>query len=377
MQDRTYAFLEHLYDEKIKHKEHRHEFVKQKLFFTIGLFSIGSLKLLNNPADLSFGKLLYFVPAVALAFDIYIFSEDFKVKRIGKFILNKCKNVYSEIEGMWEAWLKDFANRERLALFASAGLTIIALIASFLVLSLPIQHAEISNINQNAEISNINYQWFILNAAIITLVFEASIFQRNRLLHPSRIRFSTFGFVLLTAFALFGVLTVILILSDYQAIKPLRTLAKANNYFVIAVGAFLVASILSILFVYRESRIRLFKNRRNVLFTCNSPEAKQANSVSLIGDFNQWNPTANVLQKDKNGVLSTTVNDLIIGKEYQYLYKLGEDEFVTDVFEERSQLNQFNTYNSVIRVTPPLQEKFFFIVFAILIVVNTIAFLVF
>jgi hypothetical protein len=36
-------FLSQLDGEKLKHKEHRHEYVKQKLLYVIGLFSLGSL----------------------------------------------------------------------------------------------------------------------------------------------------------------------------------------------------------------------------------------------------------------------------------------------------------------------------------------------
>lgn len=37
---RRNLFIEHLYNEKLKHKEHRHEFVKQKLTFIVGIFSL-------------------------------------------------------------------------------------------------------------------------------------------------------------------------------------------------------------------------------------------------------------------------------------------------------------------------------------------------
>lgn len=87
-QQRNLDFLNLLYEEKLKHKEHRHEFVKHKMVFTITLFGLGSVNF-NDIANA--GILLYLVPFVALAFDVYILSEDFKVKRIGLFIRKREK----------------------------------------------------------------------------------------------------------------------------------------------------------------------------------------------------------------------------------------------------------------------------------------------
>ena len=39
-------------------------------------------------------------------------------------------------------------------------------------------------------------------------------------------------------------------------------------------------------------------NKRNRNFICNSPQAKH---VSLVGDFNGWNPNANPMQKAPDG----------------------------------------------------------------------------
>jgi 1,4-alpha-glucan branching enzyme len=39
-------------------------------------------------------------------------------------------------------------------------------------------------------------------------------------------------------------------------------------------------------------------------FVCNAP---QATSVSLVGDFNKWNPTANVMKKMPDGAWFITV----------------------------------------------------------------------
>jgi len=83
---RSCDFLNNLYEEKLLHKKNRHEYVKQKLIFIIGLFSLGSLKTIEAVSKIDLSILLYFIPYVASAYDIYIAAEDFKVKRIGTFI---------------------------------------------------------------------------------------------------------------------------------------------------------------------------------------------------------------------------------------------------------------------------------------------------
>ena len=40
------------------------------------------------------------------------------------------------------------------------------------------------------------------------------------------------------------------------------------------------------------------RNRRAVSFICNAP---QAQSVSVVGDFNQWNPRAHPMQRTATG----------------------------------------------------------------------------
>lgn len=121
------TFLSHIYEEKIEHKKHRNEFVKQKLMFIIGLFSIGSL---NASSQVDLTKLFYLIPFVALAYDVYIFSEDFKVKRIGVFIRRQ-KKLDESLDCAWENWLKNGEkNREHMALYASLALTVLTMISS-------------------------------------------------------------------------------------------------------------------------------------------------------------------------------------------------------------------------------------------------------
>jgi hypothetical protein len=135
-ENRNAAFLESLYEEKLRHKDHRHTFVVQKLLFIIGLFGLGVLEikgggehniLFNN------GFLLYLVPFVALAYDVYIFAEDFKVKRVGLFVRTRAKMTGVD-EMAWEKWVS--SHREGMAERASKALTWIAFITSIILIFL-------------------------------------------------------------------------------------------------------------------------------------------------------------------------------------------------------------------------------------------------
>ena len=141
-------FLEQLYDEKEMHKEHRHKHLLYKLSFVTALFGLGTLGI--EMWDLR--PLIYLVPFVALCHDIYIFAEDYKVKRIGLFIKSLGKGYFdkippyinqdylsseikenlSQIEVFWEEWLK--SHREKWAYMASFIITVLATLSSAMII---------------------------------------------------------------------------------------------------------------------------------------------------------------------------------------------------------------------------------------------------
>ena len=58
------------------------------------------------------------------------------------------------------------------------------------------------------------------------------------------------------------------------------------------------------------------QNKKRITFKLNAPEAQ---SVSLVGDFNSWNPDAHPLKKNSNGSWKTSVS-LSPGRyEYRFL----------------------------------------------------------
>lgn len=68
--------------------------------------------------------------------------------------------------------------------------------------------------------------------------------------------------------------------------------------------------------------------------------ANSAKSVHLVGDFNNWNPTASPMKATKEGKFTATM-DLESGKEYQFRYLIDEarwenekeaDKFVPTIY---------------------------------------------
>ncbi len=66
-----------------------------------------------------------------------------------------------------------------------------------------------------------------------------------------------------------------------------------------------------------------------VTFKLTKEQAQQANSVHIVGDFNQWDTTALPMKKLKNGSFSSTV-DLEIENNYQFRYLLDNEHWEND-----------------------------------------------
>ncbi|GAB2779353.1 hypothetical protein GCM10027275_23620 [Rhabdobacter roseus] len=67
-----------------------------------------------------------------------------------------------------------------------------------------------------------------------------------------------------------------------------------------------------------------------VTFTLPAEAAAEATKVSLVGDFNDWNPEdAAPLKKQKDGSYKATL-ELEPGKEYQFRYILDGEKWTND-----------------------------------------------
>ncbi len=64
-----------------------------------------------------------------------------------------------------------------------------------------------------------------------------------------------------------------------------------------------------------------------VTFEVSADTVNGAKSVSLVGDFNEWNPTA--LKKQKDGAFKASV-ELEKGKEFAFRYLVDNENWIND-----------------------------------------------
>lgn len=76
---------------------------------------------------------------------------------------------------------------------------------------------------------------------------------------------------------------------------------------------------------------RFLKSRPECKVTFRLPKkvAGQAESVHLVGDFNNWETHATPMNKLKSRSFTTTL-DLKVGREYQFRYLIGETDWEND-----------------------------------------------
>ncbi len=122
--DKT-EFLKHLREEKLAAEDLRGTYILRKLAYATALLGVGSLSI--ERLDLSF--LLYLVPVVAFAFDLYILAEDYSVKRFGAFLGSRSTDT---LERHWEKWIAQ--NRDPFAPFAMPLLTTLLFLGSAAVI---------------------------------------------------------------------------------------------------------------------------------------------------------------------------------------------------------------------------------------------------
>lgn len=97
---------------------------------------------------------------------------------------------------------------------------------------------------------------------------------------------------------------------------------------------------------FKKNMNRSGKSAR-VTFTV--PPVENAESVHVVGDFNDWDRMANPLQRRKDGRFSGTVS-LDAGREYRFKYLVGEDQWINDDAADKYVPNEYGGDDSVIEV---------------------------
>lgn len=79
------------------------------------------------------------------------------------------------------------------------------------------------------------------------------------------------------------------------------------------------------------------------------PPEVNAESVALVGEFNEWDPEANPMKKLKDGSFSTTIS-LPAGETYRFRYLLDGEKWENDWEADRYAPNQYGGEDSMIEV---------------------------
>ena len=78
------------------------------------------------------------------------------------------------------------------------------------------------------------------------------------------------------------------------------------------------------------------------------PAIDGCESLCLVGDFNEWNPTLHAMHRNDDGSWSLTL-ELEPGREYQYRYCTGGGIWHTDPAADAYAPNPYGSDNSVVR----------------------------
>jgi 1,4-alpha-glucan branching enzyme len=86
------------------------------------------------------------------------------------------------------------------------------------------------------------------------------------------------------------------------------------------------------------------KKTKKIQFSLQAVEAKK---VSLVGEFNNWNPDADPMQRDENGTWTKT--KMLSQGNIEYKFYI-DGEWTQDPNNLRTCPNCFGTQNSVVKV---------------------------
>ena len=71
--------------------------------------------------------------------------------------------------------------------------------------------------------------------------------------------------------------------------------------------------------------------------------------VSVVGDFNGWDPLANPLERDGSGLQSVSM-ELPVGASYQFKYLADDGSWFCDPDVEECEPNEYGELNSVLHL---------------------------
>ena len=94
-----------------------------------------------------------------------------------------------------------------------------------------------------------------------------------------------------------------------------------------------------------------------VVFTVNPNAAAGADKITLVGEFNSWDPTATPMKKGPDGSFSVK-KQLDTNKEFQFRYLLDGKSWINDWKADKYVRSEFaSDDNSVVDTTVPKAPK--------------------
>ena len=121
MEENDHEFLRALHEEKIRTQNERAKLITMKLAFITVLFGLSSVNMKVEIADVFW--LTYFVPLVAISYDLYIMSADSRIKRVGVFLGRHPVSLAGKAEQEWERFCTSY--RDSLAPSANMFFSVI------------------------------------------------------------------------------------------------------------------------------------------------------------------------------------------------------------------------------------------------------------
>ncbi len=94
------------------------------------------------------------------------------------------------------------------------------------------------------------------------------------------------------------------------------------------------------------------KSGKSCRVTFKLPADVEAETVALLGEFNEWDADSHPLKRRKDGSYSTTVS-LEAGQEYRFRYLLDNDRWINDEAIDGEAVNRFGTVDGVLELTQP------------------------
>ncbi len=101
---------------------------------------------------------------------------------------------------------------------------------------------------------------------------------------------------------------------------------------------------------------KFLKTKCKVTFELPEALAEGAEEVYLVGDFNNWDEHATLMEK-KRGNRFVLELSLDLNKEYQYRYLINGTNWQNDWDADKYVANPFMGDNSVVVTTPPTDSE--------------------